>query len=122
VGPLQLEFQADGSLLVANWDWNTTELLRIDPSTGAQSTLVAGLDEISIPGIARDANGGDYLTAVPWFDEYTATTGKLLHFDGAHLTTLADFPFGVHGLYVFPGTPPVPTKSSTWGGIKGKYR
>src|SRR5262249_17900420 len=58
VNPLQLDFQQDGSLLVSNWDFNTSELLRINPNTGAQSTIVAGLDTTAIPGMARDGSGG----------------------------------------------------------------
>jgi hypothetical protein len=122
VSPYQLDVQQDGSLLVANWDLNTTELLRIDPSTGAQSTAFAGIDTTAVPGMARDATGGEYLTGIPWAKLLTATSGTLLHFDGTSVSTVASFPFGVQGIYVFPGSSPVPTRNETWGGIKGKYR
>ena len=122
VSPFQLDFQQDGSLLVSNWDFSSSELLRINPGNGSQTTLVAGIDTTSIPGMARDAQGGEYLTGVPWLDEFTKTTGKLLHFDGTSVSTVASFPFGVHAIYIFPGSSPVPTQNKTWGAIKGKYR
>jgi hypothetical protein len=121
--PFQLDVQQDGSLLVANWDFGSSELLRIDPITGAQSTIVAGIDTTAIPGMARDASGGEYLTGVPGGNIFTgAPTGLLLYFNGTSVSTVASFPFGVHGIYIFPGSSPVSTQTLTWGAVKGKYR
>jgi len=119
---MQLEFQQDGSLLVFNYDLGVTALLRVDPVSGATTKLVAAPDNLNMRGIARDADGGDYLTATPDFMIINPTTGKLFHFDGTTLAPLAEFPFGVRGIYVFPGAGPVPTRNRTWGEIKGLYR
>jgi hypothetical protein len=120
LNPMQLEFQQDGSLLVFDNESGPTALLRVDPVSGASTKLADGPYDFWMRGIARDANAGDYLAGAP--GGFLPTTGTLFHFDGTTLTPLADFPFGLRGIYVFPGTGPVPTQNRTWGGIKGLYR
>jgi hypothetical protein len=123
ISPFQIEFLDSSSLLVSNWVGNSTDLIRMNPGTGALTTLVTGISDL-IPGLARDSEGGVYMTGTPWSDQFGLQTklGDLLHFDGASVTKMASFPFPLNSLYVFPGSSPVPTKSSTWGGLKGRYR
>jgi len=112
--PEQLTFGEDGSILISNWTGISTDLVRVDPATGAQTELVAEAAGSRAPGLALDGQGGAYLG-----DE----SGELLRWSGAGtVTTVATFPFAIQAICVIPGNGPVRAQGSTWGGVKALYR